>query len=227
MTDSSSLLNLTQYPPHEMMLFAGGCLMWVVAYAIIIRNGIKHQIIEMPVFAAASNFAWEFLWGTVFQTDMGQFLVWTYRSWLILDIFIFYMVLKYGARQISTPIVKKYFKTFTLAAMFGMMLLYYLFTHEGFDTSIGANSAYICQLFISALYIIMILREEDLTGYSLSVAWLRSVGTGLNTVFMILHYPDYHFLHAMGLIALSLDAVCITIFTLRRANKFNLSIEAA
>ena len=220
MTTSASFLNLSEYPVHEMILFAGGCLMWVVAYAIIIRNGIKHKVIEMPVFAAASNFAWEFLWATIFKTDMGQFLIWTYRSWLILDIFIFYMVLKYGDKNAFTPMIRKYFKSFTLAAMFGMMILYYLFTSEGFDTPIGANSAYIAQLFISVLYLILILRQEDLSGFSLSVAYLRSVGTGLNTVFMILHYPDNHFLHAMGLIALVLDATCITLFTMRLKNKF-------
>jgi len=223
MTDSSSLLNLSQYPPHEMVLFFGGCLMWVVAYAIIVRNGIKYKVIEMPVFAAASNFAWEFLWSTFFETDMGQLLVWTYRSWLVLDIFIFYMVIKYGIKNVFTPYLHQHYRYLIVIAMLAMTLLYYLFTKQGFDTSIGANSAYICQLFISTLYILLILRQPNITGFSMWVAYLRTFGTGANTVFMLLHYPENHFLHAMGIIAFILDMFYITLFTMRRKGKIKIA----
>lgn len=224
MNHADDLLNLTDYPPLQMTLFAVGCLMWVVAYGIIIRNGLKYKVIEMPVFAAATNFAWEFLWSTVFETDMGQFLVWTYRAWLVLDIFIFYMVLKYGIKNVFTPQIKRHFKPFTLAAMLLMMVLYYLFTKGGFDTSIGANSAYIAQLFISSMYVVLILQQKDLTGFSVWVAFLRTIGTGLNTVFMLIHYPENHFLHAMGIIAFILDSVYITLFLARRKGKLKIAV---
>lgn len=225
MNHANDILNLTDYPPLQMSLFAVGCLMWVAAYAIIIHKGLKHKFIEMPVFAAASNFAWEFLWSTFFETDMGHFLIWTYRAWLLLDVFIFYMVLKYGVKNVFTPQIKVHFKFFTLTAMFGMMVLYYLFTHGGFDTTIGANSAYIAQLFISGLYVILILQQKDISGFSMWVAYLRTIGTGLNTVFMLIHYPQNHFLHAMGIIAFILDAIYITLFTLRRKNRIKILVN--
>lgn len=225
MNHAGDILNLTDYPPLHMILFATGCLMWVVAYGIIIRNGIKFKVIEMPVFAAASNFAWEFLWSTFFETDMGQFLVWTYRAWLVLDIFIFYMVLKFGIKNVFTAQIKQHFKVLTLSAMLIMLILYYLFTKGGFDTSIGANSAYMAQLFISTLYVVLILQQKDLTGFSVWVAFLRTIGTGLNTVFMLIHYPQNHFLHAMGIIAFILDAIYIGLFLARKSGKFRIATE--
>jgi hypothetical protein len=222
MNHAGDILNLTDYPPLQMSLFAGGCLMWVAAYAIIIYNGRKHKVIEMPVFAVASNFAWEFLWSTFFDTDMGHFLIWTYRAWLVLDIFIFYMILQYGIKNVFTPQIKQHYKQATIGSMLGMMLLYFLFTKGGFDTSIGANSAYIAQLFISGLYVLLILQQKDLTGFSVWVAFLRTIGTGLNTIFMLIHYPENHFLHAMGIISFFLDAIYITLFLRRRTGKFTI-----
>ncbi|MEO7778119.1 MAG: hypothetical protein ABIY63_11360, partial [Fibrobacteria bacterium] len=48
------------------------------------------------------------------------------------------------------------------------------------------------------------------------IAWLRSVGTGMNTVMMILHYPENHFLHLMGILSAVMDAVYIYSFYSRR-----------
>jgi hypothetical protein len=170
----------------------------------------------MPPIAAASNFAWEFLWSTAFETDMGQLLVWTYRSWILFDLAIFTMVIMYGSKMLQSDALKRHFKPLILAATAGFFILYYFFTAEGNDTSIGANSAYIAQLFISAYYLLVILEPRDLRYFSTAVAWLRSVGTGMNTVFMLIHYPEYHWLHAMGLIALALDATYIFLFYRRR-----------
>ena len=214
----NSFLNLVEYTPLEFVLFAGGCLMWVVAYAILVRNGYRNKFIEMPPIAAASNFAWEFLWSTAFETDMGLLLVWTYRAWIIFDLAIFAMVIIYGSRLVLTPALKSHFRPLIVAVMLCFLALYYLFTSEGFDTSIGAHSAYIAQLFISGFYIVVILQQRDLRLFSASIAWLRSVGTGMNTVFMLIHYPQHHWLHAMGLIALLLDTCYIIMFYRLRAS---------
>lgn len=212
-----SFLNTVEYTPLELTLFAGGCLLWVVAYAILVRNGLRYKFIEMPPIAAASNFAWEFLWSTAFETDMGLALVWTYRAWIIFDLGIFTLVILYGHKLVQTEAFHAHFKPLIVLVMLAFGVLYYLFTAEGYDTSIGAHSAYIAQLFISTYYIVVIFQRRDLRHFSAAIAWLRSVGTGMNTVFMLIHYPTHHWLHAMGLIALGLDAFYILTFYRRRA----------
>lgn len=215
--DPGRFLNFTDrncipYTWPELILFAGGCLMWVVAYALIIYNARKLKLLDMAIAAGCSNFAWEFIWSFPFKTDMGWFLVWTYRAWFFLDIYIFWLLLKYGSSQVSAPLMKKHFKPLCVGLLALFTLLYYWFVKEGHDTLIGANSAYIAQMFVSILSLTLILNTPDLKGFSFNVAWLRTFGTGANTVFMFLHYPQNHFLHSMAATSFVIDLVFIGVF---------------
>lgn len=206
------------YTILQLALFAGGCLMWVVAYALIIRNARRYRAMDMAVLSVCSNFAWEFLWSFAFKTDMGWFLVWTYRAWFFLDIYIFWLTLKHGASQVSTPALVRHYKPAMFATLAAFVIVYYYFTAEGHDTRIGANSAYIAQLLISGPCLILLLKNPGLTGFSFHVAWLRGFGTAANTVFMYLHYPADHFVQAMATVAFVLDMVFLGVFlNFRRA----------
>lgn len=216
--------NCIPYTWLELILFAGGCLMWVVAYGIIIYNARRLKLVDMAVAAVCSNFAWEFLWSFPFKTDMGWFLVWTYRAWFFLDIYIFWLMLKYGSSQFKSPLAIKYFKPIAVAMLAGFTLVYYYFIKEGHDTLIGANSAYIAQLFVSVLSIGLLLENPGLQGFSFHVAWLRSFGTGANTVFMFLHYRQNHFLHSMAVLSFVLDMTFLAIFLALRRRKSQASL---
>jgi hypothetical protein len=197
--------NCIPYTVTELCLFAGGCLLWVVAYGLLIRNTRRDETSEMAVVAGCSNFAWEFLWSFFFFTDMGFFLVWTYRAWFFLDIFIFRQLLRFGDKQVENAFLKRHFVVLSLSTTVAFGLVYYFFTKEGHDTFIGANSAYIAQLFISVYCLFLLIKAPSRLGFSPAIGWLRSVGTGMNTLFMLLHYRDNHFLHAIALICLALD----------------------
>jgi hypothetical protein len=219
--DPSHWLNLIDrhcvpYTYAELILFGGGCLMWVVAYGILIRDSFRFKYMEMAAVAGCSNIAWEFIWSWAFQTDMGRFLVWTYRAWFFLDVFIFWQLLRLGDQQVTQPAFKKHFKPAAILITLAFASLYYFYAKQGMDTLIGANSAYLCQLVISSTCLLLLLGSPTLRGFSMPIAWLRSVGTGLNTVMMILHYPDNHFLHLMGILSAIMDAVYIYSFYGRR-----------
>jgi hypothetical protein len=207
------LVNTRDYTTLELLLFAVGCYMWVIVYILYIKEIRKGKCIGMPVFAACSNFAWEIVWGIIpWTTDMGPLLVWAYRAWFLLDLYIIAGVLRYGSVQIVTPALVKWFKPMVVATVAGMTLLYYFFKMEHYDTPIGATSAYIAQMFISVLYLILLLRRQEHVWQSLPISWLRMAGTGLNTVFLFLHYPSMHFLQSLGVMALIIDNVYIYLF---------------
>ncbi len=212
------LVNLRDYSPFELVLFGVGCYLWVVVYIIYIRRIAKGESIGMPVFAACSNFGWEIVWGVIPpSTDMGPLLVWAYRAWFFLDLYIIYGVYRYGSVQIVTPELKAYFKPFVVLSVVGWAVLYYFFKSGGYDTPIGATSAYIAQMFISVLYLLLLLRRTAAVVELSSVTWLRSIGTGLNTIFLLHHYPDKHFLLSLGLMSLVIDAIYIYLtFRFRR-----------
>jgi len=205
-------INCVPYTDVQMVLFAGGCLMWVVAYGILIYETIKHKFMEMAAFAAASNFAWEALWSWAFRTDAGAFMVYTYRAWFFLDIFIFYLLLKYGHKQFNQGFFREHFKIWCSASLVGCTIIYYFFIKQGYDMPIGANTAYICQIILSILCPIVLINAKTLAGFSFHFAWLRSFGTGANTVFMMLHYPDNHFVHSLGIMAFALDMGYLYLF---------------
>lgn len=102
---------------------------------------------------------------------------------------------------------------FVAAAVFWAVAVHF-FVQAGYDTTIGANSAYIAQMGISILYVILLLRQTSLVGWSWAVAWLKMIGTGMNTVFMCIHpaYADNHFLHFLAVTATTIDCAYIAIF---------------
>ena len=218
--------NCIPYTSAEWVLFAGGCLLWVAAYGLLIWNMRRDKFCEMALVAGCGNFAWEFLWSFLFRTDMGYFMVWTYRAWFFLDIFIFTLMLRYGDRQVENPFLRRNLVPISLAGTVAFGLGYYFFTRQGHDTFIGANSAYIAQLFISAYCLLLLIRAPDLVGFSLAIGWLRSVGTGMNTVFMLLHYRDNHFLHTLALTSLVLDALYLWTFLRRKAGLRTAAVAA-
>ena len=202
--------NCVPFTTFQLILFCGGCLMWVVAYGIIIRNAYKYHWVEMAAIAAANNFGWEIVWSFPFTTDMGWFMGWTYRAWFFFDIFIIYTIYKYGARQWTSPFLRKNFNLLMTTWIVFFTLAFYFFTKQGLDTSIGATSAYTCQLILSALCFNMLGNNMDKIKYcSLWVAVLRSYGTGVNTIFMFLHYPENHYVHVCGCTAFIFDNLFI------------------
>ena len=211
----SKIINICDYSITELALVFTGTIFWVVVYVIIIRNSIKNKYVEMPVPAAASNLAWEFAWGFLFTTDMGLLFVWGLRIWFILDVFIFYNVLRYGDKQISTPLLKKYFKPIELASVFLWTLGFYFFIKEGYDTSMGATSAYIITIIMASLYSIFFLSSNFKKGYSLTNAWCKMLGNALMSVFVFIHYPDMHFLQFTTIVVFILDVVYIPLVKMK------------
>ena len=213
------LLDLEKYSALELAVFLTGCFLWVIVYGIFVRDMIRLKRAEMPFFAAMSNFAWEFLWSFAFIPDMGPLVMWGYRAWFFFDLVIVCGVWKYGDGQISDARLRQHYRPMLLGSFLFWLATYYFFIREGHDTPIGANSAYIAQLFISALYFIQLLKSDDLTWFSVPVMWLRTIATGLTTTFMLMHYLDGQHGWLITLCSSSslLDVFFIVLFLRRRA----------
>jgi hypothetical protein len=212
----NQLFNLHDYTAPQLALYATGAYLWVVAYIIYIRNGFKYQTVEMPVFAACGNIGWELNWALFFVTDLGALCVWAHRAWFLLDLVIFYLVIKYAHKQTDLPLLKRFWTPICLFLMAGSALFYGTFVKQGLDVGSTIQSAYICQLPISFLYITLVLKSKDLTGWSTWAAWTRTLGTGLIGVFAFMRYPDHPFLLTMAVISTGVDFVYIYLLADRR-----------
>jgi paspaline synthase len=211
-----SLLNLQDYSALQLGLYATGAYLWVVAYIIYIRNGFKYQTVEMPAFAACGNIGWEFCWALIFTTNLGSLSRYAHFAWFGLDCVIFYLVLMYAHKQTDLPVLRRYWKPMCVGLVIGSAAFYGSFVKQGFDVGSTIQSAYICQLPISFLYITLVLKQRSLEGWSMWAAWSRTIGTGLIGIFAFLRYPDHPFLLTMAVICTGVDFVYIYTFAQRR-----------
>lgn len=214
------MFNTSTYTVPEIIVFGTGCALWAVLYLILIRNYLRYHFIEMPLAAAASNFAWEVLWAVNFKTDMGRFVDLLNKCWLILDIFIFGAVLHVGVKQLGIERLKRHFMSLMLLMMGAFGVGYYTFTEAGFDTATGMTSGLMANVIISGLYPVMMLRQPSLDIISPAVAWLKMIGTGLITVFAFMHFPEgLWFAKSMGLAVLVMDLYYLYLLYERMGNE--------
>lgn len=212
----NKLFNLVDYTPAELMVFNIGCALWAVIYIIYIRNHRRTGFLEMPDIAAASNFAWEFLWAFLFVANMGLLINWLYKAWFVLDIYIFWVVVKDGREQVAKPQFYRHYRQLIILILIAWGLGYYFFTQEGYDTVTGLTSGLIANLAISAMYPFMMLARKDFSSVSHSVAWLKMIGTGLITLFTFMHFQEAYFIKTMGIVVLVLDLYYIYLYYQRR-----------
>lgn len=210
---SSAWFNTVDYSPALLILFAVGCLGWVVAYIAVLGNVRKYRFVEIPAGAVVANVAWEFVWGFMYRTDMGLLFVWGYRIWFFLDIFIVYMLFKYGWKQLDSTLLKPLFRP---GAAFGIVawgVALYYFVGEGYDTGYGAISGYILNVMMSALYIVLIVKHADkIESFSGVVAWSKMLGTALLSVFNFIVRPDDYLLMTLYTVTFVLDVLYIVIY---------------
>jgi hypothetical protein len=199
------LFNLHEYTVPQLAFYATGAYLWVVAYLIYIRNGFRYGVVEMPAFAACGNVGWEFVWALVVTTDLGALCVYAHKAWFLLDLVISYLVLKYAHKQTDLPLLKRYWVPICIFLFVCSAALYGTFVKQGLDVGSTIQSAYICQLPISFLYIPLMLKQRSLQGYSVWAGWARTFGTGLIGVFAFMRYPDHHFLLTTAVISTLVD----------------------
>jgi hypothetical protein len=173
-----------------LLLFGGGALLWVIVYGIYIWQAIKHRFVELPLFGACADIGWEFSWGVLLRTNMGSLFQWGYRSWLLLDVFIFYAVLRYGRDDVETPAIRRHFVPIMLGTAIAWAALTWAMAASSLDTPTGANSAYLVNVSLSATYLLALFQRRGVVRGSFVAAWLKMLGTGVTSVFMLI-YPPY------------------------------------
>ena len=203
------------YTNLQLTLFGVGCVGWVIAYYFVARMIRRRQFVEIPWGAVVANIAWEFVWGFIYGSDMGFLFTLGYALWCIQDVFIAYSLFKYGRKQLVNRAVATYFTPAASCAIVAWGVMIYFFVEGHYDTGYGANSGYILNVMMSALYIELVLRH-DIRDFSAVVAWSKGAGTALLSVFNLMVKPDMPFLLTLCLVTLLLDITYVAVFYARR-----------
>lgn len=219
-------LNRTDFTDFELALFALGCIGWVIAYIGVAVMLHRRKFVEIPAGAVAANIAWEFVWGFLYGSNMGKLFTVGYALWCVQDIFIAYSVFKYGARQLDSVGMVKYFKPAFAFGIVAWGLGIYYFIGDGYDTGYGAISGYILNVMMSALYITLLLKH-DVNDFSVVVGWSKMLGTLLLSVFNVMVKGDNYFLMSLCAITFILDLVYLGLLHAKRSGAPVLSAPTA
>jgi hypothetical protein len=212
---TDDFFNWSKYTGLEAILFAGGCWMWVIVYGFLIHDIRKYKTFEMPTFVAAGNFAWEANFSWFFPSDMGHLAQGAYQAWFFLDLYIWWNLLKLGSVDCQTPWLKQRYKPYVVVLtiiMFGAM---YTFCASGLETPIGAYTAYTLNCAISIQYVVNYMRlgRSGQVLYSVNVAWLKLIGTAMNTGFMAIHFKGNTYLLFIGAVIFLFDLAYAVVMT--------------
>ena len=210
-----SMFNTDVYSPAEIFWYAGGFLAWTPAYVAIIYRAVKRNQLEIPVVAAIGNITWELLWGFAYKQNMGWGLDIIYKGAFIIDVLIFWAVIRFGAEQIRKPEVRRYFPYFVAALVVGWIAFYAGLKNGHYELPLGSIGAYLDNIEMSALYLWLGLSLADPRSLSPVVAWSKGFGTAMVTVFVFLHYPDDALLTTLAVMVGAMDIAYIVVLTSR------------
>ncbi|MFD1141815.1 hypothetical protein ACFQ4C_11880 [Larkinella insperata] len=202
-------INTCDYTPLELSLILMGTLFWNLAYVFIIRNGIRYRYVEMPCLAGSANFAWEFAWSFLLITDMGALFSWGLRGWFFLDIVIFALLLRFGNKQLTSPIIRPYQPLIEWTVFLFWIPVFYYFYQEGYDTSMGATSAYVITVVMEAMFIYHFVKHPPGSYFEPAVGWCRLFGNGAMSIFVGIKYPSMHFLQLLAVAVFVLDLIYV------------------
>jgi hypothetical protein len=211
----SIFVNTDVYSPAQIVLYAGGFLAWTPAYVAIIYRAIKRRQLEMPVVAAVGNITWELLWGFAYKQNMGWGLAIIYKGAFIIDVLIFWAVIRFGAQQIRTAEVRRYFPFLVAALVVGWLAFYAGLKDTHYELPLGSVGAYLDNIEMSALYLWLGLTLVDPRRLSPVVAWSKGIGTAMVTAFVFLAYPANSFVKTLAIMVGLLDAAYIVVLRSR------------
>jgi hypothetical protein len=160
-------------------------LAWTIVYIDSIRIGMKSKTFAMPFWALALNFAWELLHAVFGFREAGFTLQIAINwIWFLFDLGLLYTFLRYGKRYFPKQYHVSWFYLWSTFGLLTAFILQFTFIHE-FGLLMGAvYSAFLQNLLMSILFIVMLAQRNSSEGQTLLIAVSKCIGTLAPTIFM-------------------------------------------
>ncbi|ATB32897.1 hypothetical protein [Melittangium boletus] len=171
-----------------------GSFLWVVAYALIVRQCHQQKTYGIPMVAICLNMGWEVLTAWVLPNPVEVWL-WLERAWSILDLFILGQLLRYGRAEQKFPETRQYFYPLIGLTLVLSFCGQYSFI-KMYQDNMGFMDAFMINLVMSILFVgLYYERRETRQGLSVPVAWLKmlgSLGTGIQSQVVVRSIDHMH-----------------------------------
>ena len=193
-TDSLPTLTQLSCGPNSdaaLSLVSLGNLLWVVAYILIIRKGMRDRAYGVPLVAIALNFTWEIYYTLIHPVPGAAFRV-IGALWLLLDVLIVYQLLRFG-REEQRPQIRRAFYPIVIGTMVlaftGHVYFHDWISRLGVFTDEGSGtSGILINVVMSVLFVFMALDRPNSRGLSYGAAWSKFIGTAMIAVGLVLEF---------------------------------------
>jgi hypothetical protein len=160
-------------------------LAWTIVYIDSIRIGLKVKTYAMPFWALSLNIAWELLHAIFGYREVGLTLQIAINViWFLFDLGLLYTFFRYGRRYFPQQYHSRWFYAWGIFGLLTAFILQFTFIHE-FGLLMGAvYSAFLQNLLMSILFIVMLAQRNSSEGQTLLIAVSKCIGTLAPTIFM-------------------------------------------
>ena len=167
---------------------------WTIVYFDGIRIGIKDKSYAIPFWALALNFTWELLHSILGAIEVGfdaQIIV--NIVWVLCDIGILYTYFKYGMKYFPKNRSRNDFILWSVGGIIVSFMLQYMFMHE-FTLVIGRSyAAFLQNLLMAILFIVMLVQRDSSEGQTMLIAWCKFIGTLAPTLYFgVVGHPNFN-----------------------------------
>jgi hypothetical protein len=168
-------------PDLNTALTLTGGVCWTIVYIFIIIRSFKDKTYGMPFWALAFNISWEAIFSLVFLFPDKPLQTLINRIWLLFDAAIIVTYFLYGKKEWPAGISKKWFYPYSVVVLITAYLFVYLVSAD-LDNSQGKYAAFIQNLMMSWLFILMLIRRQSQEGQSVWIALFKMIGTLAPTI---------------------------------------------
>lgn len=165
---------------------------WMIVYEECIRLGFKQKTYAMPFFALGLNIAWESIYtvediffgahGELTGMTLAQAIVNAF--WVCLDVAILVSYFLYGKKEWPATVNKNLFYPWAILGLVCCYALQFIFIAE-FGAEMAAQySAFLQNLLMSILFIVMYAKRGSMEGQSILLAVAKWIGTLAPTILM-------------------------------------------
>lgn len=158
-------------------------LAWTIVYIDCIRIGFRNKTYAMPFWALALNISWEMLHSVFDVRELGfETQVVINIIWAVFDVFILYTYFAYGKKYFPGNLRRVWFYAWGVSGLVISFVMQFAFTRQFGIIMGGGYAAFIQNLVMSVLYIVMLIHRQGPEGQSMTIAVGKWIGTLAPTI---------------------------------------------
>ncbi len=147
----------------------GWIIFWGIAYVLIVRRGFIDKTFGYPFIAICVDIAWVTTFTLIYPQSPFMLL------FVVVDLIFLYQLLKFRTSDLTNLSKTQYYAAVILAIVTSFALII-AFSIE-FNDVHGVYSSFVDTLLTSILFIVLILRRNNVKGQSIYIAISKMLGT--------------------------------------------------